>query len=286
MSEAYTNATQRIGPEREPESDLNDCALVQDLLPLYLDHEVSPESHARIANHIAQCERCANYLAGARSMRVQLLRDQQAVRATAPVDAGAVVAHAQPMPNRTPNTLLPKLGRLLLGGAAVIGALILVPVLMPVALVAAIPVGMFIVGRSIWQSVRGRSIGAPSFPKGSAGAMLTALASVVGVLVCAGLIFTGLVILTETNEPAEQLVSVFMLIFGASGVMIINQRRGWLPQYASPAAVQQFLQFILLGGGVLAAAIIGLNLLVNVPLLFIGLVLAWVFWPRIRSRKP
>lgn len=53
------------------------CALVQDLLPLYIEQEVSSASREMIANHVAQCERCADYLAGARSMRQQLQREGQ-----------------------------------------------------------------------------------------------------------------------------------------------------------------------------------------------------------------
>ncbi len=294
MSEAYTSATQRIGPERIEDNFAQqpaDCALVQDLLPLYIDNEVSPESHDRIATHIAQCERCAGYLAGARSVRAQLQRDQRAVCGPVPAAPPATPAPvawaggALP-PRPTTSTLLPRLKQVLLLAAATIGVLILAPVLIPVAIVAAIPVGLFMVGRAIWQGIRGRSAAPPSFPRGSTGAMLAAIASVVSVLVCAGLIFGGLVTFTETNESGALLAGTFMLLFGTSGLVLINQRRGWLPQYASPAAVQQLFQFILLCGGVLAAATIVPGILVNMPLLVIGLVLAWVFWPRKRGAKP
>jgi len=292
MSEAYTSATQRIGPERI-EDDIaeqpTDCALVQDLLPLYIDNEVSPESHARIAIHIAQCERCAGYLAGARSVRAQLLRDQQVVRTPAAVPPAtrtpAGSAGALP-PRPTMNTLLPKVKQILLIAAAAIGALILVPVLIPVAIVAAIPVGVFMIGRELWRRWGGQSFPSLAFPTGSASAMLAAVVSLVTVLVCAGLIFSGLVVLTETWEPAGQLAGILMLIFGSSGLVTINQRRGWLPQYASPSAVPELFKFILLGGSVLAAAVVVPNLLGSMPVLVIGLVLAWIFWPRVRGRKP
>jgi hypothetical protein len=287
MNEAYTSATQRIAPERiedDRAQQAADCALVQDLLPLYLDNEVSPESHARIATHIAQCERCAGYLAGARSVRAQLVRNQQAVHNTTTAAPAVTVP-----PRPTTNTLLPKLKQMLLVAAAVIGALILAPVLIPVAVVAAIPVGIFIVGRAIWQGVRGRSAGTPAFPRGprgSAGAMFAAIVSVLGVLVCAGLVFSGLVILTETGDPPEQLVGVLMLLFGSSGLVTINQRRGWLPQYASPPAVEQLFKLILLAGGVLTAAVIIPGMLASMPLLLVALVLAWIFLFRTRSAKP
>jgi predicted anti-sigma-YlaC factor YlaD len=51
------------------------CALVQDLLPLYLEGEVSTGSRDVIVEHLAQCERCAGFLAGTQSARSQLRRD-------------------------------------------------------------------------------------------------------------------------------------------------------------------------------------------------------------------
>lgn len=53
------------------------CALIQDLLPLYLEEEVNPISRELIADHISDCDHCSGFLAGARSMRSQL---QQEVR--------------------------------------------------------------------------------------------------------------------------------------------------------------------------------------------------------------
>lgn len=355
MSEAYTNATQRIGPEREAEPDLNDCALVQDLLPLYLDHEVSPESHGRIANHIAQCERCANYLAGARSMRVQLLRDQQAVRATAPASAGPAVVHAQPMPNSTPNTLLPKLGRVLLAAAAIIGALILAPFLIPVAVIAAIPIGLFLIGRAIWNRLPQRLAGIAR--TGANRAMAVAVLSVLAALVCGGIILAGTAALLNTptyyeqncsvvttpypqvmpqtqasappfngdygvpyGEPRyesyavpvppvepyyetytnctpgppsasafiqDRLVTILITLAGVVGLILLNQKRGWLPQYAAPSVVRQLIQFALIGAGVLAAVFVVQGVLagtsVGLFLLFGGVVLGGLWWLR---RKP
>lgn len=53
------------------------CALIQDLLPLYLEDEVNPISRDQIADHISQCDHCSGFLAGARSMRSQLRTEQQ-----------------------------------------------------------------------------------------------------------------------------------------------------------------------------------------------------------------
>lgn len=52
------------------------CALVQDLLPLYLEGEVSQSSRALIIAHLNECAHCAGFLAGARSTREQLRREE------------------------------------------------------------------------------------------------------------------------------------------------------------------------------------------------------------------
>jgi hypothetical protein len=57
------------------QQELGACALIQDLLPLYIENEVTPTSRDLIAEHLAHCERCAGFLAGARSTREQLHRD-------------------------------------------------------------------------------------------------------------------------------------------------------------------------------------------------------------------
>lgn len=68
---AYESTTTRIGA-----AEHGSCALVQDLLPLYLEGEVSSASRDTIVEHLARCERCAAFLAGAQSVRVQLRRDR------------------------------------------------------------------------------------------------------------------------------------------------------------------------------------------------------------------
>jgi anti-sigma factor RsiW len=68
---AYETATTRLRAE-----ETGACALVQDLLPLYLEGEVSAVSREQISQHLASCERCAGFLAGAQSVRAQLRRDQ------------------------------------------------------------------------------------------------------------------------------------------------------------------------------------------------------------------
>src|SRR5262245_50587214 len=67
---SFETATTRL-----VQQELGACALIQDLLPLYMEHEVSASSRDLIAEHLARCERCAGYMAGARSMRDQLRRE-------------------------------------------------------------------------------------------------------------------------------------------------------------------------------------------------------------------
>jgi hypothetical protein len=67
---SFETATTRL-----VQQELGACALIQDLLPLYMEHEVSVNSRELIAEHLARCERCAGYMAGARSMREQLQRE-------------------------------------------------------------------------------------------------------------------------------------------------------------------------------------------------------------------
>jgi hypothetical protein len=76
MTTGYESATTRL-----MQQELGACALIQDLLPLYMDDEVSPGSRELIAEHLVRCERCAGFLAGARSMHTQLRREG-AVRAS------------------------------------------------------------------------------------------------------------------------------------------------------------------------------------------------------------
>jgi hypothetical protein len=68
---AYESVTTEI-----PHQEFGTCALVQDLLPLYLEGEVNSGSRDTIVEHLARCERCASYLAGAQSVRAQLNRER------------------------------------------------------------------------------------------------------------------------------------------------------------------------------------------------------------------
>jgi hypothetical protein len=70
MTASYESTTSRLAQQ-----ELGACTLIQDLLPLYMDGEVSPSSRETIAEHLTRCERCAGFLAGARSMHTQLRRE-------------------------------------------------------------------------------------------------------------------------------------------------------------------------------------------------------------------
>jgi anti-sigma factor RsiW len=67
---AHETTTSRLNQQ-----ELGACALIQDLLPLYLEGEVTPASRDLVAEHLARCERCAGFMAGARSVREQLRRE-------------------------------------------------------------------------------------------------------------------------------------------------------------------------------------------------------------------
>ena len=69
----YESVTTRLAQQ-----ELSDCALIQDLLPLYAEGEVSPASRELIGEHVVRCERCAGYLAGTQHTLAQLRRDQAA----------------------------------------------------------------------------------------------------------------------------------------------------------------------------------------------------------------
>jgi hypothetical protein len=68
---AYESTTSRL-----LQQELGACVLIQDLLPLYVEGEVSPGSRDMIVEHVTRCERCAGYLAGTQNALTQLRRDR------------------------------------------------------------------------------------------------------------------------------------------------------------------------------------------------------------------
>ncbi len=83
---AYESTTVRLDPSKT-------CVLIEDLLPLYMEGEVSPGSRDMIVEHLAICERCAGFLAGAQSVRAHLRRGQyQPAQASAAGPGSAAAA--------------------------------------------------------------------------------------------------------------------------------------------------------------------------------------------------
>lgn len=113
----FTGTTQR---QRMPHAEIPGCALVQDLIPLYLDGEVTPESHVLIADHLQRCERCSGYLAGARTLRSQILHEQQAIRATTTTHP-TVTQVREPVANSLGMALWQSLMVLLYGAGLLLG---------------------------------------------------------------------------------------------------------------------------------------------------------------------
>lgn len=74
---AYESTTARL-----LQQELGDCVLIQDLLPLYVEGEVSPGSRDMIMEHVARCEHCAGYLAGTQNALTQLRRDRTSHQTT------------------------------------------------------------------------------------------------------------------------------------------------------------------------------------------------------------
>jgi anti-sigma factor RsiW len=80
MVEEYQERYDAATTTRVATREVAPCALVQDLLPLYLEGDVGPASRDLISDHLNQCQHCAGYLAGARSMQ-GILRAELAQRA-------------------------------------------------------------------------------------------------------------------------------------------------------------------------------------------------------------
>jgi len=68
--QSYESTTRRISQERP-----GICALIQDMLPFYLEGDVSSDSRILIDEHLNECERCASFLAGAQSVQTHLRRE-------------------------------------------------------------------------------------------------------------------------------------------------------------------------------------------------------------------
>jgi hypothetical protein len=56
---------------------MNPCSLIQDLLPLYIDDAVSPESRRQIEEHLAQCAACSLHLEALRQPVLEVANEVQ-----------------------------------------------------------------------------------------------------------------------------------------------------------------------------------------------------------------
>lgn len=311
MSELpYTGATQRT---RMPRAEIPGCALVQDLIPLYLDGEVTHESHVLMADHLQHCERCSGYLAGARTVRQQLLQDQNTIRAA--MSSGPTVAQvAQPvaeslgarlwrilmaltwlggltmlfiggMDNTQPLLLISGMALVVaIGGLLVVGArgselwrvlsvltgllggfFLLYSVVDPYSyrvnpmfvLSSALLIG--VMAWCLWPS---RTPSGKTQPLAGANrAVVTAMLSLIGLVVSGGLTLLGMIIVLDPagNAPAH-LQGLMMALLGASGVLLILFQRGLLQPWSAQTIAGMFSAIVC---GLIA--LFGLFLLVATP---------------------
>src|SRR4051794_35414419 len=95
--------------------DMTACALIEDLLPLYIEGEVSSTTRDLMSEHLGHCERCAGFLAGAQSMRIQLRHDASA--------RSSVIARDQS--TQQPITNIQQLFRLIMVASVTVGGLLI-----------------------------------------------------------------------------------------------------------------------------------------------------------------
>ena len=69
--ESYESTTRRMRSELP-----GVCALIQDTLPFYLEGDVSARSREFVEQHLDECDRCASFLAGGRSVQAHFHREK------------------------------------------------------------------------------------------------------------------------------------------------------------------------------------------------------------------
>lgn len=308
----YEDTTQRY---RMPRTEIPGCALVQDLIPLYLDGEVSHESHALMADHLSQCERCSGYLAGARSVRAQILHEQQTLRAA--TATGPSVATVQ-QPIR--ESIGGQLWRLLMaityvGGLGFTGLGLLessrYPDLHPAVIAGLVAVvisagGLVIAGEhrtgiwrllmaltwilgifaivnsvidpwaarsalflsgalllalatwGIWPRATNHSGSATPFAPagGASGALLIGLGALLGALLCVGVFLFGSIVFATAPFMEPRLIGAGIALAGIAGLLLLNQRMGWLPSLTTTHDLRRAFGYLLLGGGALLGALV------------------------------
>ena len=68
--ESYESTTRRMKSDKP-----GLCALIQDMLPFYLEGDISPQSRQFVESHLEECERCASFLAGGQSVQAHFRRE-------------------------------------------------------------------------------------------------------------------------------------------------------------------------------------------------------------------
>ena len=289
--------------QRLPYAEIEGCTLVQDLLPLYLDGEVTHESHVLIADHLGRCERCSGFLAGAQSVRAQMLKEQRAMRHAQ--TAGPTVAQLQqPMLHGegglvlvvagcaawvlglgvglfglgVPDPRAVVLGVLVAGGAMTVlwslhrsqtliwkmlclataalgalGAAAATTVNPGMQLGRVLPTTtLLLLGMAAsgwWASRR------PQQADSTTGSDAAINAAALGLLAAAGCGLLGLLglwlIAVSPFWTGHQFFGVGLAMAGAGGLVQLNQRLGWVAEWASEQAKRRFFGLILVGGGTL-----------------------------------
>ena len=70
--DSYESTTRRMKPDKP-----GLCALIQDILPFYLEGDVSVQSRQFVEGHLEECERCASFLAGGQSVQAHFHRESR-----------------------------------------------------------------------------------------------------------------------------------------------------------------------------------------------------------------
>lgn len=295
--------------QRMPHAEISGCALVQDLLPLYLDGEVTHESHVLIADHVQRCERCSGFLAGSQSVRTQMLREQQMLK-QAQSSGPSVAQVQQPVANSLRHTvwllltslswlgglaltfvgimsftpLMLMIGLLMVGfgvvsmtashqaGGFVGKALLLLtgltgllligdPILDPWAAHRHNPLtllaGLPLLALPLWALWPGRQAqgGTPqqpaSTPRGSGVAISSAFISLAMAAGLAMIALFGLWMIVAAGMTIDgQFMGVMLALIGIAGLLELNQRRGWIAEWAAPQQKRQLLAWMLIVGGI------------------------------------
>lgn len=202
---AYETVTTEI-----PSPEFGTCPLIQDLLPLYLEGEVSPGSRDTIVEHLARCERCASYLAGAQSVRAQLNRDR--------AQHAGLLVHDRPARQLVTSgkRLATMIATLALCALGAVASLCIWAGLAGPSGPAPLPVGMLLGGVSFACLVMLAQRGEPF-----------SLARMVPAGMLCGLGALAAVLLVVVNRPEMKLLGVLLAVVAVVGVwmQIVPERR-------------------------------------------------------------